>query len=336
MRSLSPLFAALAAAAALAVLAQAVARAQTGPLPLAGVFELHLLVAATVLALMALPGALGAGRRRAWTRLLLVAVAVLSIVRAGGELWSPEAPRPGERDTTLTVLSWNLELESRSPADAAAGVAATDADLVALQELTLAFAEAIEADATLRARYPYRILEPRPGPAGLGLLAKRPLIVRGPAEGGRVLRAGLLLDDGRILELLDVHPTRPAYRMWGPIPVSLDTRARDEDVARIAAIVDALDEPAATLVIGDLNGTSSEAGLAVLEKHLVDAHAAVGMGPGFTWRPDRLEGLDIGVLRIDHVMTGGWLVPETATVDCSGTGDHCRLLVTLRIAEPTP
>jgi endonuclease/exonuclease/phosphatase (EEP) superfamily protein YafD len=335
MRSLSPLFAALAAAAALAVLAQAVVRAQTGPLPLAGVFELHLLVAATVLALLALPGALGAGRRQAWTRLLVVAVVVLSVVRAGGELWSPEAPPAGEGAPTLTVLSWNLELESRSPADAATGVAATDVDLVALQELTPAFAEAIEADATLRARYPYRILEPRPGPAGLGLLAKRPLIVRGTGDED-VLRAGLLLDDGRILELLDVHPNRPAYRLWGPVPVSLDTRARDEDVARIAAIVDALDEPAAALVIGDLNGTSSEPGLAILEEHLVDAHAAVGMGPGFTWRPDQLEGLDIGVLRIDHVMTGAWMVPETTSVDCSGTGDHCRLLVTLRLPEPTP
>jgi endonuclease/exonuclease/phosphatase (EEP) superfamily protein YafD len=336
MRFLAPLLAVLAAAGAIAVVLQALLRAQTGPLPLVSVFELHVLVVATVLALVALVGSLGAGRRRAWTRLAMAAVIVLAVVRAGGELWSPEAPEGASSETELTVLSWNLEMDSKSPADAAAGIAAIDADVVSLQELTPAFAAGIEADGTLKARYPYRILEPRPGPNGLGLLAKRPLIVRGLDPGGRILRAGLLLDDGRTVELLDVHPTRPLYTLWGPLPVSLDTQARDEDVVRIAEIVGALDDPAAAVVAGDLNGTSSEAGLGVLDGHLVDAHAAVGTGPGFTWRPDQLEGLDTGVLRIDHVLVGAWSTPVFTSVDCTATGDHCRLLVTLRVTPPAP
>ena len=266
----------------------------------------------------------------------MLAVIVLTIVRSGGELWSPEAPEGTSSQAELTVLSWNLEMESKSPGEAAAGLAAIDADVIALQELTPAFAAGIEADATLAARYPYRILEAMPGPAGLGLLAKRPLIIRGREAEARTLRAGLLLEDGLTLEILNVHPTRPLYALWGPLPVSLDTRARDADVARIAAIVDALDEPAAALVVGDLNGTSSEAGLDVLATHVTDVHAAVGSGPGFTWRPDQLEGLDTGVIRIDHVLVGAWLTPTFTSVDCAATGDHCRLLATLRVTQPAP
>jgi endonuclease/exonuclease/phosphatase (EEP) superfamily protein YafD len=334
MRRLSPFLAGLAAALGLLVLAQAVLRAQTGPLPLVSVFETHLLTVATVAALLALPGALGGGRSGRWVRLVILAVLVVSVVRLGGELWSPAPGSTAGPSTELTVLSWNLEMESKPPAQAVAGVVAIDADVVALQELTPAFGAAIAADGTLLARYPYRILDPRPGPDGLGLLAKRPLFVRGLDPGERVLRAGLMLADGRTLELFDVHPSRPLYALWGPVPVSLDTRGRDQDVARIAKLVAALDEPAAAVVIGDLNGTSSEAGLEALDAGLTDAHTAVGTGPGFTWRPDSIEGVVGGVLRIDHVLVGTWLTPLSTSVDCGAVGDHCRLLVTLRVAGP--
>jgi endonuclease/exonuclease/phosphatase (EEP) superfamily protein YafD len=335
MRLLAPLSAVLAAAAVLAVVAQALTGAQTGPLPLAGVFELHLLVVAAVLALVALLGSLGPGRRRAWTRLAMLAVIVVAVIRAGGELWSPGPAEAEAGTTTLTVLSWNLEMESRQAADTAAGVAQIDADIVALQELTPAFAEAIEAEPTLRGRYPYRILHPQQGPAGLGILAKRPLLVRATDAGSRTLGAGLLLADGRTIEILNVHPPRPLYDLWGPLPVSLDTRARDEGVARIAALVAALDDPDAALVVGDLNGTSSEVGLRVLQPGLANAHEVTGTGPGFTWRPDQLETLDTGVLRIDHVLAGAWLTPVASDVDCTQAGDHCRLTVMLRLL-PAP
>ena len=336
MRRLSPLLAAIAALLVLAVVAQAVLRTQTGPLPLAGVFEIHLLAAAVLLALLALPGALGDGRGRAWTRLVLLAVVVLSIVRAGGELWSP-SPVPAAAaggSGTLTVLTWNLELGSRAAAVSVAGITEHDADLVALQELTPDVAAAIVADPTLTARYRYRILEARDGTAGMGLLAKRPLIVRGSEREPLILRAGLLLDDGRTIEVLDVHPYPPGVSTVWRLPIGLDTRRRDEDLSVIAARADAAPLPAA-LVAGDLNTAPTEAGIAVLTRGLTDAHEAVGTGPGFTWRPSSLEGLGVGLLRIDHVLTGSWLTPVATSMDCSLPGDHCRLLVTLRVAPPT-
>jgi len=266
----------------------------------------------------------------------MLAVIVLTVVRSGGELWSPEAPEGASSETELTVLSWNLELGSRAAATSVEGIAATDADIVALQELTPDVAAAIEADPTLRARYPYRILEPRDGTPGMGLLAKRPLIVRGSEREPLILRAGLLLDDGRTIEVMDVHPYPPGIATAARLPIGLDTRRRDEDLSVIAARADAAPLVAA-LVIGDLNAAPTEAGITVLTRSgLTDAHEAVGTGPGFTWRPSSVESLGIGLLRIDHVLAGSWLTPVATAVDCSLPGDHCRLLVTLRVVPPAP
>ena len=328
------ILAAIAVGLVLAVLAQQLVHAQTGPLPLAGVFELHLLMLAGFLGIGAILGSLGPGPRAAWTRLVALAVVVVVLVRAGGEVWSPPAdPAKGE---AISVLSWNLEMDSKPGPQAADGLAGIDADVVAVQEVTPEYASAIASNPTLKARYPYRILKPEPGAFGLGILSKLPLVVRDDAFTASILHAGLLLRDGRMVEVFDVHPRRPLYRTVGPVPVAVDTRDRDEDVAQVAAAIAALDDPRSALVVGDLNGVWTEPGLEPLRRQAVDVHEVAGLGPGFTWRPDWLEFLGVGVLRIDHVLTGGWLRPIAASLDCPANGDHCRLLVDLGVEAGTP
>ncbi len=327
----STVLAGLAAFLVLAVVAQQVVHAQSGPLPLAGVFELHLLAIAVLLAVGAIAGSLYAGPAAAWTRLVALAVVVVVIVRTGGEVWSPSAAPP--TGDTITALSWNLEMDSKPGPEAAAGIAAIDADLVAVQELTPEYTAGILADATLTTRYPYRILDPQPGAFGLGVLSKLPLVVRDTTFSSSILQAGLLLRDGRTVELFDVHPRRPDYRNAGPVPIALDTHVRDADVREIASALAGLDDPRSALVMGDLNGVWTEPGLEPLRELTQDAHEVAGIGPGFTWRPDGLEFLGVGVLRIDHVLTGGWLRPVDTSLDCRTVGDHCRLLVRLAV-EP--
>jgi len=324
--------AALGAAIVVLVFAQQVIRAQTGPLPLVSVFELHLSSVAIVLAIGGLVGSLGSGRAGAWVRLVALAVLLLAGLRVSNELLSTD-PRPATGGT-ITALSWNLEMESKTASQTVAGIAAIDADLVALQELTPAYAAAIENDATLTGRYAYRILDPQEGPTGFGLLSRLPLVVSDAGPRPTIQQAGLLLPDGRTVELFNVHPRRPLYRTIGPIPIALDTRDRDEDLLAIEAALGTLSGTGPALVIGDLNATSSEPGMDPLEVSYADAHENAGTGPGFTWRPEAAEALGIGVLRIDHVMTGGWLRPIDTSTDCEATGDHCRLLVTLAIEPP--
>ena len=60
-------------------------------------------------------------------------------------------------------------------------------------------------------------------------------------------------------------------------------------------------------------------------------------GTGFTWRPALLEPLSIGVLRIDHVLSGAWLRPVATDVDCSSSATTAALLVSLeRAADCRP
>jgi endonuclease/exonuclease/phosphatase (EEP) superfamily protein YafD len=317
---------------------------QEGPLALAAVFEPWLLSAGTVAGLLATVLSLGSGRAGAPIRLLGVAIIVVALVRLGGEWWSPEpvgaagvgpsgsAGGGGEpRAAALSVLSWNLEVGSKAAASTVAGIIEADADLVALQELTPDAAAAIEADRTLLGRYPYRILEARDGVAGLGLLGKRPLVVGSYATGPLILRAGLLLPDGRTVQVLNVHPYPPAISMVAGFPSGLDTRRRDADLLAIRDAVLALPDPDAALVIGDLNTTPFEAGFRTLAASMSDAHAEAGSGTGFTWRPSSLEGLHVGLLRLDHVLTGAWLKPLEVHEECAIPGDHCQLLVTLDV-----
>jgi endonuclease/exonuclease/phosphatase (EEP) superfamily protein YafD len=315
-------------------------RPQEGPAALAAVFEVHLLAAGAVAGVLAILLSLRSDRTArstgARSRLIGAVVVVVAVVRLGGECWSPQAADPGSARgiVSLSVMSWNLAPGSRSAAGTVAGIAGPGADLVAVQELTPDVAAAMEADPALRAQYPYRILEARDGTTGLGLLSRMPLVVGTSSTDPPILRAGLLLADGRSIAVLDVHPIAPVFSVLGGIPVGLDTRRRDAELTAIRGAVAALPDPGAALVLGDLNTTPFEPGFGTLTggdplSALTDAHEAAGTGPGFTWRPTPLERFGIGLLRIDHVLTGARLHATAVREDCSLAGDHCRLLVTL-------
>lgn len=166
---------ALAAAVAIGVVVvDVLLRPQAGPLALAAVIEEHLLLVGLVAGLALGLVTVGRGRANAIGRLLAVVVLVLAIVRLGSEWWSSPGTATSE-SRAIRVLSWNLELGSKAAQSSVAGIASGDADLVALQELTPDVAAAIEADAALKARYPYRILAPDDGVRGMGLLSRLPL-----------------------------------------------------------------------------------------------------------------------------------------------------------------
>jgi endonuclease/exonuclease/phosphatase (EEP) superfamily protein YafD len=264
----------------------------------------------------------------------------VAIVRLGGEWWSPDAGADGagsgSGSTTLTVMSWNLELGSKA-ADASVegilGDASAAPDLVALQELTPEVAAAIESADGIDATYPYRILEPRDGVDGMGLLSRYPLVVGGRSTAPVVQKADLLLPDGGRIEILNVHPYPPDITSaFGGVPVGLDTRRRDQDLSVLAAMVDQAEDRARVLLVGDLNTSPFEPGFGKIAAGLLDAHGEAATGTGFTWRPSRLEAFDLGILRIDHVLTGTDLRPVAVSEDCSIPGDHCRLFVRLEVA----
>ena len=333
MRIAANLLALFAVGTVVGVIVVRVVGPQSGPFALAAVVEEQLVLAGAIAATVALLLSLRAsGRGRGWIAATATVSLVVAVVVLGSAWWSPPAPAAAG-PASLRVLSWNLEFGSRAATTSVEGIAEREVDIIALQELTPDVAAAIEADPDIVAAYPYRMLQPREGVDGMGLLSRIPLAGESLAREPLVLHASVLLPGGGQLEVLDVHPYPPTITRTWRLPTGLDTRHRDDDLARIAAMVGDLGDPASAVVVGDFNAASSEPGFRAFDG-LLDAHGEAGVGTGFTWRPSSLEGLGLGFLRIDHVLTGAGLRTVAIDEECRLTGDHCRLYVTLELTPP--
>lgn len=311
----------------LLLVALPVVQPRTGPFALAAILAMHVALAGILL----LPLAFVRDARA--LRLALVALAVMSVVRFGDEWVSlPMAHATDAAD--LRVLSWNLEFGAR-PGDAAVeGLRGLDVDVVALQELGADHAAAIEADADVGRRFPFYELRPRDGVLGMGLLSAYP-IQRTDVGTDPVSIEAVIDVDGRAVTVITGHPFPGHIGMAGPLPMSFDATSRDAALERFRARVDAAIARGETvIVVGDFNTAPTEPAFDRVVAGLVDAHRAVGIGPGWTWRPSRFEPLGIGLLRIDLALSGPGATPTGISERCDLPGDHCQLHAGFALAGP--
>jgi hypothetical protein len=137
--------------------------------PLIGALALTPLMAATAWLPVLLALAL-----RSWvvaTLAALVAVALASAVLPRA-LGGPQTPLASGR--SLSVMTANLRYGHADPAAVMQLVRRHDVDVLSLQELTPAAARRLDR-AGARASFPYRVLEPRTGANGSGLLSRLPM-----------------------------------------------------------------------------------------------------------------------------------------------------------------
>jgi endonuclease/exonuclease/phosphatase (EEP) superfamily protein YafD len=312
----------------LAVGATSAVHVPDGPLALVAVLLSHMLLGAAALALLAV--LLERGR---WAAMAAVLVLALFGVRLSPE-WLSLPPAAGT-EPEVTVLSWNLEVGSRAPSTMADVILEHDADIVALQEVTPEAADALEATAAISARYPYRIFVPDPSVLGMAVLSAYPIIDSAAIAIPPMLEVTVELGDGRTLRVLDAHPLPGTIDIASTVglPVGFDGTRRD---LGLRVVRDRIDELVRTgdpvIVIGDFNVAPTEHAYGWLAAGLRDVHAEVGVGPGWTWRPSRLESLGMGLLRIDYVFVSPQVRPAGIALDCSQPGDHC--LVGARFGVP--
>ena len=291
---------------------------RTGPLALANILSVHLALAALVLVPVAI------ARRGLALRSSLAILGVVAVLRFGGE-WFSLPPSADTSDDLFFASSWNLELGARSGAGAVEGISTLDSDVVALQELGPDHARAITESATLTERWPARALYPDPGVFGMGLLSRWP-IVSAEFDGDPSLIEAVIDAGGREITVITAHPLAGRISMVGPVPIALGSEKRDQALTRIRARIDAAIARGETVaVLGDFNVSPTEPAFAELVDGLRDAHGEVGQGPGWTWRPSRLESLGIGLLRIDLAIGSPDLAPVSVVEHCGPTGDHCLL-----------
>lgn len=258
--------------------------------------------------------------RRPWMMVVAcftIATPWLPGVLMSGRAAAHEPSAPACSGDQLRVVTANAWFASTDHAALLGWLSRSDADVIALQEVTPQWALALQP---LARAYPYRKVMPRDDPYGIALLSRWPLQDVQPmdfaADGLPSLVANVDIH-GRRLRVIALH-TR-----WPVVPEL--QAARDRALRQAAAL--AFTQPESTILLGDLNLTPYAPAFArlVAESGLRDALA------GVAWRPTWQAGFWPLALPIDHV-----LVPRVSCVTGHEIGpdlgsDHRPLRVTLRL-----
>jgi endonuclease/exonuclease/phosphatase (EEP) superfamily protein YafD len=299
--------------------------ARSGPLALATILSVHLALAALLLVPLAI------ARRGVVLRSSLAVLGVVAALRFGGEFLSLP-PSEDPTDDLFEAASWNLEIRARSGAEAVDAIATLDIDIVALQELGPEHAAAITGSARLAERYPAQELYPDSGFIGIGLLSRHPILRAEHADDPSVLEAVVDVG-GQEITVITAHPLPGRIRTAGPVPVGFDPGGRDGALRRVRARIDAaIGRGETVVVLGDFNVAPTEPAFGELVDGLRDAHAEIGQGPGWTWRPSSLEWTGLGLLRIDLALSSQDLPPVRVAERCGDVGDHCLLEASFSLA----
>lgn len=252
-------------------------------------------------------------RRRAAPALavLLLPAAVWS--HAYGVLLLPAEP-PGARG--LLVVQHNVSDDNADPTGTARALAAANPDLIALQELVDPALGSYEA--ALAPAYPYHVVH-----GTVGLWSRHPLTGGVPLDikprdvtepWNRALRAVAHTPHGDVAAYV-AH--LPSVRLGAG---GLASARRDESAALLGRAL-AAERADRVLLVGDLNGTVDDRGLAPLTSRL----GAPERGFAFSY-PAAAP-----LARIDHVLVRGAAVPSIRTLPATGS-DH--LPVAARITLP--
>ncbi|WP_084195696.1 endonuclease/exonuclease/phosphatase family protein [Streptosporangium amethystogenes] len=255
-------------------------------------------------------------------RSALAAVALLLPMTVWVALFGDRLP-PAERgvasDLTvsrLTVLQHNVADDNPDPAGTARVLAAAGADLVALEELT---PEALPVyGAALAPDHPHRAVV---GTVGLWsrypLTDSRPVDIRPKdieGDWNRGLRTTARTPYGDVAVYV-AH--LPSLRVR--LPDGFGSGRRDESAVALGAAL-AAERLERVVLLGDLNGTLDDRGLAPLTSRLIPARE----GFDFSWP------VAFPVARIDHVMTRAVTPVSTWTLPATGS-DHLPVMARVRL-----
>lgn len=262
---------------------------------------------------------------------LSVGALVLVFAASYGGLFLPRAPISADPDATpLRVMTFNHLYLNRDLEDIKAAILRGDADIVALQELTLEVAEALRRD--LRGRYPHMDLRPALEATrtdGIGLLSRFPLadIRYDEAYGGQrvTVRVG-----EREVALINLHLNLPFGERASDRFLAYSARRRDPQLRALERAITSHTGP--FIVVGDFNLSDREPDYRRLERLMTDVYRRTRTGFGFTFPAlGTFRGVPVPPLvRLDYVWVRG-LEPVSAARDCRSGSDHCLVVADVRL-----
>ncbi|MEU5888814.1 endonuclease/exonuclease/phosphatase family protein [Streptomyces sp. NPDC047461] len=254
-----------------------------------------------------------------WRRSASAVVALLLPVMVWLNLFGGLLGDKSHAGGDLTVAGHNVGADNPDPAGTSRDLAASGADVLALEELTAQDRGVYEKG--LAKAYPYHTVQ-----GTVGLWSKLPLSDIRPVDTemdagplgaakpadvklayNRALRATVATDNGPlavyVAHLGSVRVT-PRTGFW--------TGSRDRNARALAKAV-AAERNERVVLLGDLNGTLDDRALAGITSLLHSAQDTAGNGFGFTW-PAKFP-----VARIDQILVRGvepdssWVLPATGS-----------------------
>jgi endonuclease/exonuclease/phosphatase (EEP) superfamily protein YafD len=232
----------------------------------------------------------------------------------------------GPPDAKLRILSLNALVGRASAADICAEVLRLSPDVVVIQELTPDLVERL-TEGGLADLLPHAALDALPGPRGIGLWSRWPIVRCSPVAGTERPMSRVELNVPVPVTMTLVHPDAPRggarQKLWR------------HDLSRLLLSLDAV--TGHHLLIGDFNASRDmkEFRLLLAAGYADCADSAARrQWPGFTWPANSwLPPL----LRLDHILVSrpGAVVHECRTVRVAGT-DHLGVFAVIELSVMHP
>ncbi|MFD3835420.1 endonuclease/exonuclease/phosphatase family protein [Streptomyces sp. NPDC058642] len=249
--------------------------------------------------------------RKSVTALIAVLLPAVVWLNLFGGLLTDKSGSGGD----LTVATHNVNADNPDPSGTARDVAASGADVVALEELTAGAVPTYEK--ALAATYKYHSVQ-----GTVGLWSKYPLTGVQPVDiklgWTRAMRATVATPEGQ-LAVYVAH--LPSVRV--KMEAGFTARQRDKSADALGEAI--ADEPLQRIVLlGDLNGTMNDRALNAVTSQMRSTQGAAGSGFGFSWPAS------FPMARIDQILVKGvepessWTLPETGS-------DHLPLAARVKV-----
>jgi vancomycin resistance protein VanJ len=250
--------------------------------------------------------------RRSATALIALLVPVAVWLNLFGGLLTDKTGSGGD----LTVATHNVNAENPDPSGTARDVAASGADVVALEELTPTAAPVYEQ--SLAPTYRYHSVQ-----GTVGLWSKYPMsdvrAVDIKLGWTRALRATVTTPKGPVAFYV-AH--MPSVRV--KLAAGFTARQRDTSADALGEAIAAERLPR-KILLGDLNGTMNDRSLNAVTSQLRSTQGAAGNGFGFSWPAS------FPMARIDQILVQGVAPVSSWTLPATGS-DHLPVAARVNLA----
>ncbi len=281
------------------------------------------------------------------TRKRSLLIGTLGIFLAGlilyGGLFLPSFEQNKKTEQQLSVMTFNLLGSNTEPAGVISSIRASDAEIIAFQELNPEIAREIEKE--LLDEYPYQLLAPERGVVGMGLISRYPFRENSFDLQGRWVGKPQILEidwEKTKIILINFHASPPGSMI--PFENLISTaEKRNLEISALRSFANSREEP--LIVLGDLNITEQNDAYKILSTDLQDTWREKGWGLGHTFPGAASPGSSritmAGIpltpkwlLRLDYIFCSDqWQVESAFLSQWDGVSDHRPVKATISLKD---